>query len=221
MPKNNLDRALLSLIIISVLTSFVFILLSFRSNGVRVDNDLADLTQKKYDYLYIKSSIPKYVIYEYFDMDCPFCNKMTLALMKDGFFARNKDRITYIKRPFPLINIHPNSAKKAIIAHCVWNLSGQENFSKFLDEVVLKYPPEGALSETWVKELAYNIVGAKQREDFETCLAADETKDTITQANIDARSNGISSTPTLVIIKDEEQITLKGAAASLNFLKGI
>lgn len=74
----------------------------------------------------------RYVLIEYSDLECPFCQRFHLEASK--FVSENKD-VAWVYRHFPLRGIHPDAQKLAEGAECVYDQKGSDGFWQFIDYV--------------------------------------------------------------------------------------
>lgn len=136
---------------------------------------------------------PKVTIVEFADYQCPYCVRAHETLEK--VMAEYKDKVQYIYKDFPLMQIHPEALPAAIAAKCAANQNKYWEMHKLL---YVKGSTEKLSTDTYQKiatELKLNIA------DFKVCL---EDKDkTISQAVMaqmeEGNSIGVSGTPSIFI----------------------
>ncbi|GIW63110.1 MAG: hypothetical protein KatS3mg090_0936 [Patescibacteria group bacterium] len=84
------------------------------------------------------SKTARYVLVEYSDLECPFCQRFHPEASK---FVSEHEDVAWVYRHFPLRGIHPDAQKLAEGAECVYNQKGDEGFWQFVD-YVFKNPAE-------------------------------------------------------------------------------
>lgn len=74
----------------------------------------------------------KITIVEYSDLECPFCQRFHVTLQ--SILEKNKGKVNWVYRHFPLVSIHQFAEPLAQGAECAGDLGGNEVFWKYLDE---------------------------------------------------------------------------------------
>lgn len=138
------------------------------------------------------SKTAKYVLVEYSDFQCPFCERFysqtELQLRKDYV---DTGKIQFIYKHFPLDQLHPNARPAARAAECA---KDQGKFWEYHDALFSTQQLDEAGFKKYAADLKLDT--AK----FNACLAADANKDTIINAQeSEGISNGIQGTPGFVI----------------------
>ena len=145
-----------------------------------------------------KNPEAKYTIVEYFNFDCIYCKRLHLSQEKqDADFSK----VNYILRNLP-INNNKISEQKSLVAECVYMQSGDAGYIKFLDN----YYKAGKSEEgnTYIKD-AEDMV--KDKSELKSCISDDQKiKDNIKTNFLEDTLNGIGSTPTFVIYKNNEYV---------------
>lgn len=136
-------------------------------------------------------------IIEYFDLDCPTCRVLFSEEKKLPLAIKEKIRLIY--RPFPLINIHPRSLERMIIAECVYNDGGDKEYFAFIDLFFKSYQ-EGTQNNDWVMRIAKNLV--VNEDSFNTCVKQEDPIEKINTLRAGAAVSIVFSTPTLILVKD-------------------
>jgi protein-disulfide isomerase len=72
-------------------------------------------------------------IFEYSDIDCPFCIKFHPEISK---LASTRTDVAWIYRHHPLDNLHPNARMKAEATQCAAELGGKDAFWTLLDTLM-------------------------------------------------------------------------------------
>lgn len=136
----------------------------------------------------------KVTIVEYSDFQCPFCKRGTDIIPQILKEYDGKVKIAYKQLPLP---IH-NWAKEAAIASVCASKQGNDKFWEFHD---LLFENQGNLNAENVKEEINGF--AKQiglnTSEFDKCIDSPETAQRVQNEAAEARSIGVSSTPTFVV----------------------
>lgn len=69
-------------------------------------------------------------IVEYSDIDCPFCKRFHTTL--EQVKALYGDKVVWVYRHFPIVQLHPDSFNKSHATECVAELGGNEKFWQYL-----------------------------------------------------------------------------------------
>ncbi len=148
------------------------------------------------------------VIYEYADLECPFCKQFHPILEKA--LADYGDKVAWVWRQYPL-TIHANAQKEAEASECVNEIGGVEKFWQFVDKVFQRTTSNGTgFSLDKLAPLAgeIGVDQAKFSACFDSGKYAQAIKDDIDTAN----KIGISATPGNVIVgKDKKPKYMPGA----------
>ena len=145
-----------------------------------------------------KNSEAKYTIIEYFNFDCIYCKRIHLAQEKQD---ANFSKVNYILRNLP-INNNKISEQKSLVAECVYLQSGDLGYVKFLDG----YYKAGKSEEdnTYIKD-AEDLV--QDKSELKSCISDNQNiRDNIKTNFLEDTLNGIGSTPTFVIYKNNEYV---------------
>ncbi len=137
----------------------------------------------------------EYTVVEYLDFDCVFCRRLHLELDKGG---ANYSKITYIVRSFPSTGVALYS-KKALIAECVYDQSGDEGYLAFID---IYFKTWGNKRDfTWITKIAEDLVADKNK--LNDCIANNQTiKDTISNNFMLDSIAGVTQTPSFYIYRN-------------------
>ena len=143
----------------------------------------------------------KITIYEFSDLECPFCirqfKEWTIKAMLDKFW----DKINTAFKNFPL-DFHKNSAKEAEATLCVWQIAWAEKYIDFHKKIFERTTWNGEwfsldnlaplAKEIWVNE-------TKFKDCFDNAKTADALK-----ADEDLwKKFGVTGTPGSVIVNNE------------------
>jgi protein-disulfide isomerase len=168
---------------------------------------------------YLHKSDSKTTIIEYFDLECPHCQRLWLA--EKEFIAKENPNATIILRHFPLVDIHKGAKDKAIIAECVSILGGEEKFFSFIDTYFRTQDISSGTST--FTELASTFI--PNGGSIEKCLEQGEAQDRVTQSVRLGLYAGTFSTPSFVILDKgvfksrHDLLSESSGIAILNWLK--
>ncbi len=158
------------------------------------------------------------LVIEYSDFECPFCSSVHQTLI--DVVAESEGSIVWVYRHFPLVSIHRNATKAAVVSECVGEQKGSAAFWKYTDDVFLT----GAFdigSQSFVSDIAahFNI----KEQELERCSALREKEDYIASHSTEAQNAGLTGTPGFILVnrKTGYYDTLGGALPRELFLERI
>ncbi|PIS05168.1 MAG: hypothetical protein COT81_02400 [Candidatus Buchananbacteria bacterium CG10_big_fil_rev_8_21_14_0_10_42_9] len=131
----------------------------------------------------------KVVIEEYSDFECPFCQQAAPILKK--VVEKFGDKIQFIYKDFPLINIHSNALVAALAGRCAFE---QAQFWEFHD---LMFADQSKLSATDLKRGAFQL--GLDSFQFNECLDSNKYFDDVNAEFEEGISRGVKATPTFFI----------------------
>lgn len=139
------------------------------------------------------------IIVEFSDFQCPFCSRFfqqTLSQIEDNYI--NTGKVKFVYRDLPLDSLHPNARPTHIAAECA---DEQGKFWEYHDILFLNQAKwKDLASEDLENSLKkYAQVLGLDVPSFETCLSSDEIADEVNRDALEARSYGVSGTPTFFI----------------------
>ncbi len=123
------------------------------------------------------------------DFQCPACSAVHPALKK--VLAEYGDKIRFVVRDFPLVNIHENAFRAALAANAA-NAQG-----KFFEYTELLYQNQKALDDASLKKYAANL-GLNQKQ-FDLDLASEKYAADVKKDMADGTAYGITGTPTIFV----------------------
>ncbi len=145
------------------------------------------------------SSSPEFILYEYTDFNCPYCQKF--HPIGEEFVKKNPN-VQLVFRPLPFKGTPLHE-----IAECVAKVSGNDAFWKFADAAF----SNAITVENYETALAqYNIAGA---DSIKTCYTSGEMKASLEKAIKDGMDLGVEGTPNSILknVKTGEIVLLEGA----------
>jgi protein-disulfide isomerase len=145
----------------------------------------------------------KVVVVSFDDFECPFCSRMHQTLFPE-ILKEYGDRITFIYKDYPLLEIHPWAVHAAVDANCLAAQDGDAywDFADYVHanqhEVSDQKTPTGRLDEldrlTITQGQKHNLDAGK----LQACVKAQD--DSAVKASIkEGDSIGVDATPTLFI----------------------
>ena len=126
---------------------------------------------------------------EFADFECPFCGGLypTLKQIEKNY----ADKVRFVYRQFPLVNMHPHAQKAAEASLCA---NEQGKFWEFHDSMFSRQ------QQLEIADLKQRAVTLKMdTAAFNQCLDSGKHAATIRRDQEDGRKSGVSSTPTLFI----------------------
>ena len=161
-------------------------------------------------------------IVEFSDFQCPFCSRFfqqTLPAIEDNYI--NTGKVKFVYRDLPLDSLHPNARPSAIAAEC----AGEQGWFWAYHDILFENQAQWARLasedlENSLKQYAQDL--SLDVPSFETCLSSDKIADEVNKDALEARSYGISGTPTFFIGTEKDGfIKLVGAQPYSSFQRAI
>lgn len=136
---------------------------------------------------------PKVTIVEFADYQCPYCVRAHETIEK--VLGDYKDKVQFIYKDFPLLQIHPEALPAAIAAKCA---ASQNKYWEMHKLLYIKGSTEKLSNETYNKiatEIKLNV------PEFKTCIEdKDKTLSKSIMAQMEEGNNiGVSGTPSIFI----------------------
>ncbi len=123
------------------------------------------------------------------DFQCPACSAVHPVLKK--VMAEYGDKIRFVVRDFPLVNIHENAFRAALAANAA-NAQG-----KFFEYTELLYKNQNALDKDSLEKYAADL-GLNQKQ-FDLDLTSEKFAADIKKDMADGKIYGITGTPTIYV----------------------
>ena len=145
----------------------------------------------------------KVVVVNYDDLECPFCSHMHQTLFPQ-MLKEYGDRVLFIYKDFPLVEIHPWATHAAVDANC---LAAQNNdaywaFADYIhgnqEEMKKEKSRDGQFAK--LDQIAL-LQGQKNNVDvvrLQSCIKA-QNEDAVKASMHEAEGLGVSATPTLYV----------------------
>ena len=131
------------------------------------------------------------------DFECPYCRNFALAAVPAiiaEFVHSGQVRLRYVY--FPLAATHRNAVAAAKAAHCA-GLAGR--FWGFHDYLYVRQPEWAGATVSDSVWVAYAGNLGLDKEEFSTCLKAEETNTAVEVDLRESLSGGATGTPTIVL----------------------
>ncbi len=157
----------------------------------------------------------KITIFEYSDIECPYC-KVYHETLKN--FVSKNDNVKWVFRHFPLAQLHPKAQKEAEAVECVKKIAGVDTAFEYLNMLFDKVESNNKTDLKILNKLAsqMNI----DKNEFENCLQNRETKDVVDNHAKEALKLGARGTPYSVFVFEDKLVKESGALTE-DMLAGI
>jgi protein-disulfide isomerase len=135
-------------------------------------------------------------IVEFSDIECPFCKRFHETMKTIS--ADYGDKVAWVYRHSPLVQIHPKAFNQAHATECVAELGGEGKFWEYLDILYSRTPTNNQFDlnnlVVYAEEIGIN------KEAFNTCQASMKYKDKINDQIKQATDAGGRGTPHSILI---------------------
>jgi protein-disulfide isomerase len=158
---------------------------------------------------YIRGSADAdFVLVEYSDYECPFCQRFH-DVMKQ-VMKEYGNKIAWVYRHYPL-PFHQNAQMESEAAECVGELGGFEKFWQYSDSIYEKTTSTGtSVTNDQMAEMAVSVGVDKAK--FVSCLDSGKYTDKVNAQLQDGSAAGIQGTPgTIIIAKNGQKEFIPGA----------
>lgn len=190
---------------------YKFLLSKDRNTLLRVTK--FDLTKDPYQELMSKIDVTgrpsrgaknaKVVVVNFDDFECPFCSRMHSTLFPE-ILKEYGDRVTFIYKDYPLVEIHPWAVHAAVDANCLASQNG-DAYWDFADFI---HANKGEVDSQKTNEARFETIdkmalqqGQKHSLDvakLQACVKA-QNEDPVRASMKEADGLGVNATPTLFI----------------------
>ncbi|MFA5173071.1 MAG: DsbA family protein [Candidatus Paceibacterota bacterium] len=154
-------------------------------------------------------------IYEYSDLECPFCGKFQETMLNDvkaDYIDTGK--VAWIYRHFPL-SIHAGAEKKAEASECVAELGGNDAFWKFADELFKNEQIKIAELSDIAKTLGID------EKAFSSCLDSGKYASSVASEAAEGSKNGAEGTPYSLVFNEKGYVGTIPGAYPTEFIKSV
>lgn len=143
----------------------------------------------------------KFSIYEFSDLECPYCQQLHESGVIQQAVEKNKDNLNLVFKHFPLIQIHGGAEGKAISSLCAFEASGNnsEKYYGFIESIYKVWTRasnddiQKIIADAWIDSAKFN-----------ECVTSGKYKETV-HKDLAQWTNtfGVSWTPTLIVVNNE------------------
>jgi protein-disulfide isomerase len=142
-------------------------------------------------------------IVEFSDIECPYCKRFHETLKE--VTAEYGDKVVWIYRQAPIVQLHPKAFNEANATECVAELGGNDKFWEFLDIMYSRTPSNNQFDlanlPIYAAEIGINT------DAFNTCQTAMKYKDKIDSSVQQAAAAGGQGTPHTIVIGPDGSMT--------------
>ncbi len=136
------------------------------------------------------------VIVEFSDFECPYCKDEAKAL-RANLLATYPKEVRFYFKDLPLASIHPWAMQAALAGRCIF----KQNPAAFWDYHDWIYEAQGDVTADNLKSKILEFVKGRQIDalQLEHCMDSKATQPEIDKSIAEARSLGVTGTPTLFV----------------------
>lgn len=161
------------------------------ANAQVTPQDLARLTPSTGLYPERGNRNAKVTVVEFVDYQCPFCQEAAPVVRR--VMDAMGDRVRFIVRDFPIIELHPTAKQSALAANCVL-AQGQELYWRYYDALFADIQRQSAGD----LRVSAQAVGADVAA-FDACVAQNRYGEKINSDIETALRVGVQGTPTFFV----------------------
>lgn len=140
----------------------------------------------------------KYSIYEFSDLECPYCKGFHNSGVAKEAVDKNTDSLNHVVRNFPLEQIHPGARMKAEASLCVAEIAGKDAYSKVMNSI---FNEVSSSSKEAVLEVAW-IAGADKAK-VEECLTSGKYTAAVSSDYALWEKMWVTGTPSVFVVNNE------------------
>lgn len=142
-------------------------------------------------------------IVEFSDIECPFCKRFHETMKQVS--AEYGDKVAWVYRHSPLVQLHPKAFNQAHATECVAELGGEEKFWEYLDLLYARTPSNNQFDlnnlVVYAEEIGIN------KDAFNACQTSMKYKDKINAQVEQAFAAGGQGTPHSIIVAEDGSLT--------------
>lgn len=142
-------------------------------------------------------------IVEFSDIECPFCKRFHETMKQVS--AEYGDKVAWVYRHSPLVQLHPKAFNEAHATECVAELGGEEKFWQYLDLLYSRTPSNNQFDlnnlVVYAEEIGIN------KDAFNACQTSMKYKDKINSQVEQAFAAGAQGTPHSIIVAKDGSLT--------------
>jgi protein-disulfide isomerase len=145
----------------------------------------------------------KVLVVNFDDFECPFCSRMHATLFPE-IFKEYGDRVTFVYKDYPLVDIHPWATHAAIDANCLaaQNTDAYWDFADYIHgnqrEVSSEKTPDARLAAidklTMLQGQKHNVDAVK----LQSCIKKQDDS-AVKASTAEGDTVGVSATPTMFV----------------------
>lgn len=142
----------------------------------------------------------KVTIVEYSDTECPYCKTFhqTLNQIFNDYYSTSTNRIAWVYRQFPIVELHAKAPKEAEATECANELGGPKIFWKYLSTIFTNTPSNDGLDPAQLVTFA-DQVGLDTKA-FTNCVNSGKYTAKINESVKAAARAGATATPYTVLL---------------------
>lgn len=147
---------------------------------------------------------------EYSDIECPFCKSLhdTLLRLMDEY--GKEGNLAWVYRHFPIERNHPTAATVSHATECVAELSDNETFWKYLDQLFVETPQNTNLDLDRLPEIA--VEHGIDLAMFEECMESERHVPVIARHLENGANSGVQGTPyNIIMTRSGKKYPVNGA----------
>ena len=139
-------------------------------------------------------------VIEYSDLDCQFCRSFNATMKQIMSTYGASGKVAWVYRQFPIVELHPNSAKLAEASECVAEIGGNTAFWKFIDGVFTSPTQNDRFDMTKLDAIA--AAAGIPSAQFRTCYDSGKYQAKVAAQFDEATKAGGQGTPHNIIVAD-------------------
>jgi len=164
-----------------------------------------------FDHIYGDPKAPVTLV-EYSDFECPYCKRFHFSAKE--FVDKNKGKVNWVYRHFPLSFHNPGAQKEAEASECAAEQGGNDSFWKYTNTLYMRTKAGGkGFPIAKLVPLAEEI--GLDKNTFEKCLTSGKMAKRVAADLKNGSAAGITGTPGNILInnKTNKSLFLNGAVS--------
>ncbi len=205
------DKKFISIVLAIIVIAFVAILVVNKTsknspNKSEVSQEL-NLRKISKEDLVKGNPNSKIIIYEYSDLECPFCKEYHKNL--NAVVKEYPETVAWVYRHLPLEQLHSKAKTEAMAVECVSKLKGPKTAFEYLNKIFEITPSNNGLDIEKLPALAKEL-GVDEKK-FKACLDKKETLSKVEKDAKEAMALGAQGTPFTVIEFQGQKTSFSGS----------
>lgn len=148
-------------------------------------------------------------IITYSDIDCAYCKQYQRTMEQLMTEYATQEKLAWVYRHLPLIDVHPDAALHAEAAECVHSIAGGESFWRFIGALQEQAPGDSMFDPS-----DYDLILPRvnvPEETLRACLDASRFTDRVLADGKNAVEMGAQAAPfTVVLIEGRDPLVITG-----------